>query len=1705
MASNLFTTNIDQLDLTSTDLSNFSIYCNAVSSNLIVDKKVILATLPLTQAPSYAPLSLLSSLISSQPGSWPVFELIRTHAQLWKALPEAAKAGRTSSHATLIQDTLTQVKASYSSLADLYFAVSDKPAIYDPETQKYLTHRKLHSFLRQFRLPITRSEGEKPIIAVALPNGPLLGLAVLAVATYYTAAPVNAAVGSEQFKADIVQSGAKVILVIKSDVKKLGLTDAWVAEAGIKVFILSLDVDMTIGTTCLDGLIPSVKGDHLANTADDTAIMLFTSGTSGTKKLVPLSTHAIVSGVAFVIESWGLTDAERCLNMMPLNHVGGIVRNLFAPVMSGGSTVCCAAFDPNQFWDVVEDLAPTWYYASPSMHSMILEAAADRPDALAKSQIRLVCNAAGGLLPSLACQIRDTFKCIVLPSYGMTECMPISTPPLGYLLDRSGTSGVSVGPEIAILDGNDNLITNGTVGRISVRGSPVFGGYLKPNGTLDLSPFTADGWFDTGDMGYLDTDGYLYVTGRSKEVINRGGELISPFEVEEAIVIAAQKHDSPIFGRVSQALAFSLPHDVLQEVVGIVLVTPPGAPRADLRAIQEALKLSLHSVKVPVFAVYMDNVPKGNNKVLRIKLAERMNLETICDRLPMAERHYEAICPPPNTALTVKIECEECIFDYQELAASVSALAPAGVDVFTMRGGSEGYPQIYLAPKAGSSRPNLEVVDRLQTTLRVTLDGYLVSDKLECLDRPFPITVFNTVDETKLLALTAPTTGDLSYDRQMSVTQRKVSQAFASVLGGPGGSISASSDFFEMGGDSLRAGKLLAVLRKEFQLRLPVDMLFTNGQVGSLSELIDERLDDKTEAAAEKVQIPLPGCEKTHSSTNPFLLLAQLIPICIVYPMKRALTWVVWMYMITETQTWVTNNDIPGRLFNLILSLAIANTVTQVVAPICGILAKWCVIGAHKEGMYPMWGLYHTRWWLAHKIVNTAGCGVFRHFNSTRVLYYRLLGAKIGKGVSISKYITTGEWDLLTIEDGVNLDGCICRPFAAERNTSMYLGRIHLGKNSHVGLKAIVAAGTSLPENACIGPNSSSWEINDATEANRQLSSSKIVKAHPLVELCTIPIKVLVKFCGALPWIAGLAGIVINKAIDNAAEKRHVDHLAIILHWFATPKRLAYHYLAVVLNVSIGPIFLFLVVLVVRFMLQMAIGKTVPGSAAKRNQMQRFKKSLMNSIMSNGQLHKLTELFGQHYEVTSIAVRLLGGKVGKRVYWPGTGPTIGDYDLVDIGDDVVFGSRAHLVTSDGTGSEVIRIGNNAMVSDRVVLLPGVTLGDRCVMGSGAMTVRGTSYAPDTTWVGSKNGEAVCLTQVHRNSNAEELDPLAVRYTEDEVRLGMSGTSTAIGSAVVSTENLYVKSSSEKKAPLFTTSMFDSSAMSSTTVLGVESEKETTVVTKEVQSSSSPFGRAFYEGKAPYHVFGLPMIFFYSTFITIFVAFYWNVASTASVQVVSALLDEREIFLRKHWYRPLIIYAVFTLTISILQTAQALLAILIVIASKWALLGRREVGSYDWDKSSYCQRWQLFLVIEKLRRNCYGGQGIMGMLTSTHFAVLYFRALGATIGQDCALFAGGMPSLMFTEPDLLVLGDRVAVDDASLVSHINTKGHFTLNPLNVGERSVLRSGSRLLSGAQMDNDACLLEHTLVMAGDVVDEGVTMQGWPADAFEQARTFV
>ncbi|KAI0020911.1 hypothetical protein F4780DRAFT_319670 [Xylariomycetidae sp. FL0641] len=1656
-----------------------------------------------TSSPSYTPIEGLSALLSTTPTRWSPLDVQVTYSKSWKMLPEEAKI-KTAQDDQLVDRVLRQCKNTYTSLLDLLHPESKEPSIIDPDTGRQLPHNKLAESIRNFRLPIpagTGRPGQKPVVAISLPNGALLALTVLATATYYTAAPVahGTGVGAQQFRADVLQSKSDVVLATPKDVSRLGLRDAWLSEAGITVYLVEFGDDMSLQVRDLDGK-PADNKHAMAvtpSTADDTAILLFTSGTSGTKKLVPLTVHSLVSGVAMVVDSWHLKPSSRCLNQMPLHHVGGIVRNMFAPVMSGGSVICCGAFDANLFWDCVEDYAPTWYYASPSMHQCILEAGGDRPESMAKSQIRLICNAAGGLLPSLACQLRDAFsvhgdECVVLPSYGMTECMPISTPPMSYRLEKTGTSGISVGPEIAILDDRGVHVSPGTLGRINVRGLPAFGGYLKADDTMDTSCFNPSGFFDTGDLGYMDEEGYLFITGRSKEVINRGGELISPFEIEEAIMTATKDPNSELHNRVDKALAFSVKHDVLQEVVGVVVSKPEDGKRTSLQQIQAALKPLLSQVKLPTLVVFMDGgVPTNNNKVLRIRLADRLGLPEVSDNSPAADRHYEAVCPPVNTPLSEPIQCKPVAVDYTHLRHACEAMFSNDFDVAVVPDASDFYPRVLLAPRGDEkSSSNPDMPTEILSSLKERLNGYHHPSRVHCLEEPLPRDANGKIAEHALAALLVEDSKQGGPIGDLTPTEASIASMFSQVLGVPAADLSAASDFFELGGDSMRAGRLLTLLRKNFQIRLPIDALFVNSSISALGKLTDQKLgavkaEQAEESGSSALEKLAPGCEKTYSSTHPLTLILHLLPLFVLWPMRRALTWTVFMYFLAFTQGWITHVTIPGRLLNLVLSMAVGRAVTKTVTPLLAIIFKWLVIGRYKEGVYPMWGPYHSRWWITQKVIATAGSGIFGYFDCTRNMFYRLMGAKIGKNVVIPKGATLGEYDLITIEDNVVLDRCLVRPFGAERNTSMYLGRIHIGENSSVGLASIVAPGTTVPPNTCIGPNSSSWELDSADESNRDLLSNKIPGAHWLLTIFAGgPIQVITTFIGAVPWLGCLIALVRHKPGAGG------DAVKSVILWFSSPSRVGYHYAALAANSALGPLFFFAGVVIIKKFMDLCFGKITPGPAQGRSQQAKFRMQLIRDILPAGRLRKLTELFGTHYEATSVFMRLMGAKVGQRVYWPGTGPSLQDYDLIDVGDDVVFGSRSHIVTSDGSGSDVVRIRKGAMVADRVVLLPGVELGDSTVMGSGALTKRDHAYPADTTWVGSKAGEAVSLS-------GEKSVLRGCKTPESEKTIYASNASSSRTLGVFLQRDTQDLSSAEKG---------QSAKAADGPSATVESTEKSSL--KEGSSiGSSPFGRAFYQKQAPYRVLNQFEIFLYSIGITILTAVYWNVGSVSAVQGAGRLFRDQHWltltgFLGYHVYRPISLFLFFLGLIIGIMAVQTILVLLFVIAAKWVLLGRRQPGEYDWDQSSYCQRWQLFLKLESLRRNCYGGNGILGMLSGSYWIVLYFRAMGATIGKDCALFCNGEPSLLFTEPDLLTLGDRVAVDDASLVGHINTRGKFALNPLSVGDRSVLRSGSRLLSGGSCQEDTCLLEHTLVMAGDVVDAGTTVQGWPAEEFTASR---
>lgn len=391
-------------------------------------------------------------------------------------------------------------------------------------------------------------------------------MAFIAVLSYCTSAPLNPANTPQEIKGELQNVHAKAILVqagedndgifVVAEELDLIVIECTPDEQVAGIFSMRLVASPALTTQRSKSTLGTTFGPQQRS---DTAMVLHTSGSTGNKKVVPHTVEDLLVGAVTISAACQLTTSDICCNQMPLFHIGGIARNVLSPVLSGGSVVCMPYFEPKLFWRVVSDFSCTWYYAGPTMHTMILDAYkafAERP----AISLRFIANAAGPLLPSVAEEMRDIYSeaaggfCSIMPSYGMTECMPISSPPVGYNLDRPGTSGQIVGPRCSIRDGGSGEeMPLGTVGEICVSGHPVMRAY-ENNPEETKKNFIGE-WFKTGDLGYLDKDNYLYVTGRSKEVINRGGEIISPIEIEDALL----SHP-----RIKGLVAFSTPHDVLQ-------------------------------------------------------------------------------------------------------------------------------------------------------------------------------------------------------------------------------------------------------------------------------------------------------------------------------------------------------------------------------------------------------------------------------------------------------------------------------------------------------------------------------------------------------------------------------------------------------------------------------------------------------------------------------------------------------------------------------------------------------------------------------------------------------------------------------------------------------------------------------------------------------------------------------------------------------------------------------------------------------------------------------------------------------------------------------------------------------------------------------------------------------------------------------------
>jgi acyl-CoA synthetase (AMP-forming)/AMP-acid ligase II len=259
---------------------------------------------------------------------------------------------------------------------------------------------------------------------------------------------------------------------------------------------------------------------------------------------------------------------------------------------------------------------PTWYTAVPTMHQTILARAAQNKETIAANPLRFLRSSSSSIPPQVIAELEAVFNAPLIESYGMTEAShQMASNPLPPAVRKPGTVGVAAGPEIAIMDESGAILPRGATAEIVIRGPNVTRGY-ENNPKANGEAFT-NGWFRTGDQGTMDADGYLSITGRLKEIINRGGEKISPREVDEVLM------DHPA---VAQVVTFAIPHDKLGEDVGAVVVLKEGKSATE-RELRDFVQSKLADFKVPRKILFMDGIPKGaTGKLQRIGLAAKLGL-----------------------------------------------------------------------------------------------------------------------------------------------------------------------------------------------------------------------------------------------------------------------------------------------------------------------------------------------------------------------------------------------------------------------------------------------------------------------------------------------------------------------------------------------------------------------------------------------------------------------------------------------------------------------------------------------------------------------------------------------------------------------------------------------------------------------------------------------------------------------------------------------------------------------------------------------------------------------------------------------------------------------------------------------------------------------------------------------------------------------
>jgi acyl-CoA synthetase (AMP-forming)/AMP-acid ligase II len=504
----------------------------------------------------------------------------------------------------------------FSTIVDLLSVGAANAIAIKAPNAKPLTYANLRTNLQKTVATLNSfGIGRQDRVAIVLPNGPEMAAAFVCIAAGATAAPLNPAYRADEFefylsdlqaKAVVVEKGSSSPVLAVAEKLHIRILELAASDEGAGAFTLTQQIPTPATAPKLPGLAQ----------ADDIGLILHTSGTTSRPKIVPLSQSNVCASAGNIRSSLQLNAADCGLNIMPLFHIHGLIAGLLAPLSAGSSIFCTPGFNALKFFSWMSESKPTWYTAVPTMHQTIVTRASNNQDVIAANPLRFMRSSSSSMPPQVISELELAFKAPLIEAYGMTEAAhQMASNPLPPAKRIPGTVGLAAGPEVAIMDQEGNLLERGATGEIVIRGPNVTAGY-ESNPKANAEAFT-NGWFRTGDQGIMDTQGYLTITGRLKEIISRGGEKISPREVDEILM------DHPA---VQQVVTFGIPHDKLGEEVGAAVVLREGMAATE-KELREFAAIRLADFKVPRKILFLTEIPKGaTGKLQRIGLAAKLGL-----------------------------------------------------------------------------------------------------------------------------------------------------------------------------------------------------------------------------------------------------------------------------------------------------------------------------------------------------------------------------------------------------------------------------------------------------------------------------------------------------------------------------------------------------------------------------------------------------------------------------------------------------------------------------------------------------------------------------------------------------------------------------------------------------------------------------------------------------------------------------------------------------------------------------------------------------------------------------------------------------------------------------------------------------------------------------------------------------------------------